>query len=74
VICQQTPRPPSTEHERTLHRPARPSETPHSRCTNHQATRCLPGNPPLTLETPLGRCCHTDPAKHHPSSGTTEKG
>ena len=27
-----------------------------------------------TPEIPLGRCCHTDPAKHHPSSGTTEKG
>jgi hypothetical protein len=25
-------------------------------------------------EIPLDRCCHTGPAKHHPSSGTTEKG
>src|ERR1700728_2172400 len=27
-----------------------------------------------TPEIPLDRCCHTGPAKHHPSSGTTEKG
>jgi hypothetical protein len=31
----------------------------------------VPQDPP---EIPLDRCCHTGPAKHHPSSGTTEKG
>jgi hypothetical protein len=27
-----------------------------------------------TPDTPLGRCCNTDPAKHYPGSGASKKG
>src|ERR1700749_414424 len=62
----------------TLHQHTRPcdttkSETPGSRIAASTILRGWPTKA-QTLETPLGRCCHTDPAKHHPSSGTTEKG
>src|SRR5580692_1848975 len=49
-------------------------ESPGSKTATSPALRCEPGEGRDALETPLGRCCHTDPAKHHPSSGTTEKG
>ena len=53
--------------ERTPPCRASPAETRRSGRTASHPLR----NPP---ETPLGRCCHTDPAKHRPSSGITEKG
>ena len=54
-------------HERTPPCQAPQAETPRSGQTASHPLRDSP-------EIPLGRCCHTDPAKHHPSSGTTEKG
>ena len=29
---------------------------------------------PRASHAKLGRCCHTDPAKHHPASGIAKKG
>jgi hypothetical protein len=35
-----------------------------------------PASYPLrdTPETPLGRCCNTDPTEYHPSSGPSKEG
>jgi len=63
----------SALHKRALPCNTAQDEPPSSRIAAGPVLRRRPTKA-QTLETPLGRCCHTDPAKHHPSSGTTEKG